>query len=228
MHRSILVDKMSNLQVLFEDRHLICVVKPYGVLSQGDGSTHSICDEISAYLSAKGESAQVYVVHRLDKTTGGVMVFAKTKEVAAKLSSLVAENKLYKTYMAVAQGKLHGVGTLTDLLYHDKFKNKTYVVKRKRQGVKHAQLEYTVVSGSKFCDSDVTLLEIKLLTGRTHQIRVQFASRKHPLVGDRKYGSMLKNDTIALWSYRLEFVHPVTKESVCVSAKPDSEIFSIF
>lgn len=220
---------MEKLNVLYEDEHLICVVKPYGVLSQGNEKTHSLCDDISQYLKDKGESGNVYVVHRLDKTTGGVMLFAKTKEMAAKMSVLVSEHKLHKTYYAVVCGALsHKSGALYDLLYHDKQKNKTYVVKRERKGVKEAKLCFVVHGTKTFCSQDVTKIEVLLITGRTHQIRVQFASRKHPLVGDKKYGSLVSNDTIALWSQKIDFVHPYTKEQIVISAQPDTEIFRLF
>lgn len=214
--------------VLYEDKHLICVKKPYGVLSQGNENTKSLCDDISHYLREKGECDTVYVLHRLDKTTGGAIVYAKTKLAASKMSTLIAENKLRKTYLCVTEGELQTEGgTLTDLLYHDKAKNKTYVVKRERKGVKKAELLYNTICTGEIDGEKISLVKVELKTGRTHQIRVQFASRRHPLVGDKKYGSKLKNDIIALWSHKLCFIHPVTKEQVCVCADPDSDIFNI-
>lgn len=220
---------MSDLQILFEDRHLISVVKPYSVLSQGNDSNHSIADDISDYLKAKGESADVYVVHRLDKTTSGVMVFAKTKECAARLSELISKGEFIKEYSAVLCGKVEQTeGELTDLLYHDKNKNKTYVVKRERKGVKKAKLSFKVQGYGVYSDSAVTMVDIKLHTGRTHQIRVQFSSRKHPLVGDRKYGSSVHSDTIALYSRKISFTHPFTKERICVQSEPIQGAFAVF
>jgi len=219
---------MNDLKILFEDEHLIGVVKPYGVLSQGNENTHSLCDDIKEYLRAKGESAQVYVIHRLDKTTGGVMLFAKTKEVAGKMSTLVQNGDFHKVYYAVVCGEVvHKTGALADLLYHDKQRNKTYVVKRERKGVKIAKLCYVSHGTAVYKDVPVTKVEVLLLTGRTHQIRVQFASRKHPLVGDRKYGSTIANDTIALWSHEINFKHPVTNECVKIIAEPDSDVFCV-
>lgn len=220
---------MNELKILFEDEHLICVVKPFGVLAQGNDSTHSLCDDISAYLKTKGEKGEVYVVHRLDKTTGGVMVFAKTKQTAGKLCELIAQNKLSKTYHAVVCGQVNSESSVyVDLLYHDKGKNKTYVVKRERKGVKKAELSFVVLNSAVYNDAVVTKVEVHLHTGRTHQIRVQFAHRKTPLVGDRKYGATVSDKTIALWSREISFSHPITSELVKVTADTDVGAFSAF
>lgn len=229
MHRFILENDMSELKVLFEDEYLIAVIKPYGVLSQGNESTKSIADDICTYLKEKGEIGEVFVIHRLDKTTGGVMIFAKTKEVAAKMSALIQSGEFHKLYYAVLCGEIaEKEGELTDLLYHDKGRNKTYVVKRERKGVKKARLSYNLLGVKEFLGTKVSKVEVRLLTGRTHQIRVQFASRKHPLVGDRKYGSTVMDKNIALWSKEIGFEHPMKKELVTVSAEPEHEVFNIF
>lgn len=229
MHRSILESDMSELRVLFEDEYLISVIKPYGVLSQGNENTKSIVDDICAYLKEKGERTEIFVVHRLDKTTGGVMVFAKTKEVAAKMSALIQNGEFHKVYCAVVCGEIaEKEGELRDLLYHDKGRNKTYVVKRERKGVKKARLSYNVLSVKDFAGTRVSKVEVRLLTGRTHQIRVQFASRKHPLVGDKKYGCTVSDKNIALWSKEISFMHPMKNELVTVLAEPEGEIFDIF
>ncbi len=220
---------MKKLQVLYEDRHLIAVVKPFGVLSQGNEKTRSICDEINEYLKAKGENSQAYVVHRLDKTTGGVMVFAKTKEAAGKMSTLIQNGGFHKEYLAVlCSVPDENSAELTDLLYHDKIKNKTYVVKRERKGVKKAKLSYEVLCESEYNSEKCSLVRVKLFTGRTHQIRVQFASRKLPLVGDRKYGTTIEDRTIALWSHRISFINPFSGENVEVSAETKDGAFSVF
>ena len=220
---------MSVLNILYEDEYLISVVKPYGVLSQGNENTKSICDDISQYLKSQGESSEVYVIHRLDKTTGGVMFFAKTKDMANKMSVIVQNHDFHKVYYAVVCGEVENrSGALADLLYHDKAKNKTYVVKRERKGVKKAQLCYVSHGSAEYNGKTVTKLEVLLITGRTHQIRVQFASRKHPLVGDRKYGTAIPDKTIALWSREVNFKHPVTGEYVKVTADPSEGAFLAF
>lgn len=229
MHNSILVADMSKLNILFEDEYLISVVKPYGVLSQGNENTTSICNDIAEYLKSKGESGQVYVIHRLDKTTGGVIFFAKTKDMAAKMSALVQKHDFHKVYYAVVCGEVKNrSGALADLLYHDKAKNKTYVVKRERKGVKIAQLCYVKHGSAQYNGQTVTKVEVLLITGRTHQIRVQFASRKHPLVGDKKYGTTIPDKTIALWSHEVNFRHPMTGEYVKVIADPSEGAFLVF
>ncbi len=220
---------MSGLQILFEDRHLIAVVKPFGVMSQGNEKTRSICDDINEYLSAKGENSEAFVIHRLDKTTGGVMFFAKTKVAAGKMSTLIQNGEFHKEYLAVLCGVPDEKSSeLTDLLYHDKGKNKTYVVKRERKGVKKARLFYEVLCEKEYKGALCSLVRVKLFTGRTHQIRVQFASRKFPLVGDRKYGASVEDKNIALWSHKISFTHPFSKENVEVSALPNEGAFGEF
>ena len=228
MHRAILSD-MGKLEILYEDKHLISVAKPFGVLSQGNEKTHSICDDINEYLKEKGENSQVFVVHRLDKTTGGVMFFAKTKVMAGKMSSLIQNGGFHKEYLAVlCSVPDEKSAELSDLLYHDKMKNKTYVVKRERKGVKKARLFYEVLAEGEYIGFECSLVKVKLFTGRTHQIRVQFASRKHPLVGDRKYGTQIEDKTIALWSHTITFPHPLTGENIEVSASTSDGAFSVF
>lgn len=229
LHRVILVDNMSDLDILYEDRHLIAVVKPFGVLSQGNENTYSICDEINEYLSSKGESSDVYVIHRLDKTTGGAMFFSKTKLMAGKMSTLIQNGEFHKEYLAVVCGEpAEKCDELSDLLYHDKLKNKTYVVKRERKGVKKAKLYYEVISTGEYAQNACSLVRVRLFTGRTHQIRVQFASRKNPLVGDKKYGTSVEDKHIALWSHKISFTHPLTKEKIEVSADTSIGAFSAF
>ncbi|MFQ8766707.1 MAG: RluA family pseudouridine synthase [Oscillospiraceae bacterium] len=144
--------------------------------------------------------ASIYPVHRLDQAVGGVMVFAKTERMAAKLSKAIQEGKLQKEYLAVLTKRPEeDSGELHDLLFHDRFKNKTFVVSKERKGVKKAALSYRVLAES----NGRCLVHVRLSTGRTHQIRVQFASRGCPLVGDGKYGSRVNAASPALWSYAL-------------------------
>ena len=150
------------------------------------------------------------------------MVYAKTKFAAAELSKQAGDRSMEKTYFAV----IHGVpseksGILEDLLFFDKMKNKSFTVKKERKGVKKALLSYRVVKEK----NDLALVEVKLMTGRTHQIRVQFASRKMPLLGDRRYGAKDESRIIALWSEEISFIHPATGERMSFHMLPDEEAF---
>lgn len=198
------------VQLIGEDEHIAVVLKPAGMLSEGEGRG----SVITALREMCG--TEIYPIHRLDKETAGVMVYAKNKKAAAKLSEQVRENKIHKKYYAVltAVPELKEA-TLEDLLFRDKQKNKTYVVKRMRKGVRDASLSYRVIGTNE----SFALADITLKTGRTHQIRVQFASRKMPLYGDGKYGG--GSGKLALFSYSLSFTHPVTGEQMCFTAKPD-------
>ena len=201
--------------VLYEDPHLLLVEKPMGISAQ-----ESADDCIPRRLAERGYN--VKVVHRLDKPTGGIMVYARTDKAAAKLSVLVGQHdRFQKEYLAVVQGcPEQSTGTLTDLLYHDVRRNKSYVVNRPRKGVREAKLDYTVLQ-TVLCGGDnLSLIQVHLHTGRTHQIRVQFASRQMPLYGDTRYGGA-KGEALGLWSHRLTFPHPFGKESLCAKSHPD-------
>ena len=195
------------MEILYEDSAVIVVVKEPGQLSEAaEGSPDSLITLLNDHFRQKGETAQAYPVHRLDRNVGGVMVYAKNKAAAARLSQAVQQNRLGKEYLAAVHGcPATAEGILEDLLWKDAGKNKTYVVTRMRKGVKPASLEYRVVERKE----DRSLVRIRLHTGRSHQIRVQFASRKWPLIGDGKYGAKDKEE-LALFSCRLAFPHPVT------------------
>ena len=157
------------------------------------------------------------------------MVYARTAKAAAALSAAVAARRVEKTYLAVCCGRPEqSAGTLRDLLYHDRARNKTYVVQRQRRGVKEAVLDYTVLAAAETDAGALTLLRIVLGTGRSHQIRVQFASRRLPLAGDAKYGSPLRSGGIALWSEALRFPHPETGEIMAFKAKPQGGVWELF
>lgn len=205
-----------SISILYEDKHLVVCLKPRGVLSQTDSKGSDAMPELLAAQCG----GVFYPVHRLDREVAGVMVYARTREAAAKLSRLVGDHeKFCKQYLAVAEGILREKeGVLEDLLFHDRFKNKTYVVDRMRGGVKAAKLSYRVLEEKE----GKSLLSICLYTGRTHQIRVQFSSRGLPLAGDRRYGAASGGD-IALFSASLTFPHPITREIITVSARPEAE-----
>jgi 23S rRNA pseudouridine1911/1915/1917 synthase len=192
-----------SVRILYEDAALIVCEKPVGVLSEG---------EMPALLQQETGCPSVSVVHRLDRGVGGVMVFAKTKESAAALSEAVRSHALRKEYLAVVRGiPAEQSATWTDLLFHDARTNKTYPVRRMRKGVREAILSYEVHATCADESGDLSLVSVQLQTGRTHQIRVQFATHKLPLVGDGRYGGK-GGSGIALWSHRLAFPHPKTGE----------------
>ena len=182
------------IEILEQTPQLVLCVKPVGVRAQGEAEA-----DLPALLKRQ-LGCEIYPVHRLDQAVGGVMVFAKTAPASAKLSQAIAGGTLQKEYLAVLErSPERAEGELSDLLFHDRTKNKTDVVSRQRKGVKEAKLAYRVLD----VQNGLCLVRIRLYTGRTHQIRVQFASRGMPLVGDGKYGSRKNAASPALWSYAL-------------------------
>ena len=205
--------------ILFEDKYVIVCQKPVGTLSQySDNTEDNMVFLLSAYLEEKGEKPYVGTLHRLDRGVGGVMVYSKNEAVTSKLTSLISQREFKKEYLCTVNGILEEKsGELVDLLFKDSSKNKSYVVKRMRKGVKEASLNYRVLEEK----DGLSLIHVKLNTGRTHQIRVQFSSRGYALLGDGKYGSRNSNVDIALWSHRIAFTHPITKKQIDVTAIPD-------
>lgn len=202
------------INILFEDGSILVCVKPAGTLSELSDAENSlpriICNERALDT--------LFPVHRLDREVSGVMLFAKTEDAAKKLSADVAERKIKKEYIAIVEGEIEKESdTLVDLLFKDSAKNKSYVVKRERKGVKKASLYYETIEKK----NGTTLVRIELHTGRTHQIRVQFSSRGHAVLGDRKYGSDIKSNEIALCSHKLTFNHPKTKKEMSFSYMPE-------
>ena len=212
------------MKILYEDKYLIVCEKPVGVESQISSKNKADMPTLLAqYRREKGEDDYIGVVHRLDTATGGAMIYSKRSDMTGKLSALVQSGDYKKTYLAVVHGEPEEKsGEMRDLLYHDKTKNKSFVSAKQRAGVKEAILNYKLIETVTNESSEkMSLVEIELVTGRTHQIRVQFASRKMPLVGDGKYGSRDNKATCALWSHKVEFTHPVTKKTVECKSLPD-------
>ncbi len=194
------------MKIIFEDSDIIVAIKPPHILSQSDSAGRENAVDILKELTG----GEVFPVHRLDKGVGGVMVFARNKASAAALSSQVSDRTMEKEYLATLCGEIEeDKGTLEDLLFFDRGKNKSFVVKRDRRGVKKALLEYECVSKGE----GKSLVRVRLITGRTHQVRVQFASRGYPLYGDRRYGGK-GEEGIALRSVRIAFLHPKTGEKM--------------
>ena len=183
------------MEILFEDKNLIICVKPVGLDSEKE-----MVDAIKEKYSG-----EIYTVHRLDKNVGGVMVYARNKHTAALLSKHIQDGNMIKEYVAMVHGTPDLNGDWEDLLWKDSTKNKVFVVKRERKGVKKARLEYTCL-----LQNTPSIVKIRLHTGRSHQIRVQFASRGFPLVGDHKYGSKDSSTNPMLFSCCITF--PYQKE----------------
>ena len=204
---------MNDLKIFYEDNHIIVVEKKANILSQADSTKDiDMLTIIKKYIKEKyNKPGNVYLglVHRLDRPVGGIMVFAKTSKAASRLSEEVRNHTLKKTYLAV----VHGILEKRDGVFSDYLKrigNGNTIVTTKNDG-KYSELHYKVLSYNK--KDKQTLVEINLITGRHHQIRVQFASRGYPLCGDQRYGKEDKTQ-IALYAYKLEFIHPVTKENM--------------
>lgn len=205
---------MENLEILYEDDAITVAVKPATMVSEqterGDG--------FADLLAARNRGGYIGVIHRLDRGVGGVMVYAREPRAAARLSAAVQAHAFGKEYLAWVHGTPEPRATLRDLLFHDRMKNKTFVVERERRGVKEAILDYENLKTRRDASGEArTLVSVRLHTGRTHQIRVQFAHRGHPLVGDGKYGARGDRCPIALFCHRLQFPHPVSGKMLTFS-----------
>ena len=217
---------MEKLKVIYEDNQIIVVEKKPNVPSQADKTGDlDLFTMVKEYIKEKyNKPGDVYLglVHRLDRPTGGIMVFARTSKAASRLSNSIREKQMKKTYLAVVDGILEKTeGTLEDYLYKDERHNISKVVKPEKKNAKLAKLNYKVLKVSE--KNKLSLIEINLHTGRHHQIRVQFANIGHSLFGDQKYGTRGKRKQIALWAYKLTLIHPVTKKEMTFIDEPDWE-----
>lgn len=224
-------------KILYEDQDVIVPVKPAGLEAQ---STHSfepdMVSEIRKHIARLSTQSStnpiapyVGVIHRLDKPVGGVMVYAKNQKAASALSKQVQNGKLKKTYCAVICGKpVDNVGEYVDFLRKEEGSNYSQIVDKSVDGSKKAELSYEIL-GTKVVDGqELSLAKIHLVTGRHHQIRVQFAGHGFPLLGDAKYGKSRRRQPLALWAMELTFVHPVTGEELSFSAQPEGSAFQSF
>ena len=175
------------MEILHTDKDLVVCVKPVGLDSES-GVPQALKEQLGG---------EIFPLHRLDQNVGGVMVYARTKAAAAALSKTIQTGQMVKEYIAKVHGTPEDAGVWTDLLFKDSRKNKVFVVKKARSGVKEAKLQYRHLGDG--------LVHVKLFTGRSHQIRVQFSSRGFPLVGDHKYGSRAKETAPMLFSCRISF-----------------------
>ena len=215
------------MELIYKDKQIIVCIKPVNTLSEGDGES-CLPTMLSRLLEEQGESnTEVLPVHRLDKETIGVTVYARTSAAAAALSKSITEGKMSKSYLAVAHGapKLPNA-TLDDLLFYDRARGKSFIVDRMRKGVKTASLTYEVLGSAE----GLSLLRVALHTGRTHQIRAQLSHLGNPLAGDRRYGAP-KSDvsTVALLAHTLSFPHPQSGKLLTFSAPvPSTHPWSLF
>ena len=216
---------MDELTILHEDNHIIVVMKPQGLPSCGDESgDDNMLDQVRRYVKEKyNKPGNVYIglIHRLDRPTGGIMVFAKTSKAASRLAEQMRSGDFEKKYLAVLVGvPKEAQGTLINYLKKNPVNNMVYICTQTTDGAKLASLDYKVLEEKGgYC-----LAEIMLHTGRTHQIRVQMAGISHPVYGDMRYGGeSAKKGNLALWAYSLSFTHPVTKERLRFLLEPPAE-----
>lgn len=223
---------MEDFIILHEDNHIIVVLKPQNVPSCEDESKDmDMLTMIKEYIREKyNKQGNVYLglVHRLDRPTGGVMVFAKSSKAASRLSEQLRDGDFEKRYLAVTVGvPREEKATLTHYMKKNAINNMVYVCPPTVQGAKFAELEYNVLEKN----SDLALVDVRLHTGRSHQIRVQMNAIGHPLYGDMRYGGeKAKKGHLALWAYYLSFTHPVSKERMVFRVQPpkDNTPWNIF
>ncbi len=198
------------IDILYSDKDICVCKKPRGILSEGE-SESDMPALLAKALAKEGQAPSIYPVHRLDRETEGLMVYAITKEAAAELSRQIREGELVKEYTAELCGiPEKSEDTLCDLVFYDRRQSRAFTVQRERKGVKTAKLSYRVIETK----DGYTKVRVHLYTGRTHQIRVQFASRGLPLRGDRRYGAPKDSGDFSLTSCYLKFRHPRTKKQL--------------
>lgn len=221
--------KVARVNVVYEDNHLLVVEKPYGVPSQadesGDNDMLSMC---KAYIKEKYQKpGDVYLglVHRLDRPARGLMVFARTSKAAARLSEQIRNGEFEKTYLAVlTAAPEQPEGEIWDFLYKNEGERMSRIVSEDTEGAKKAGLKYKVLD----CKGGLCLVRVKLLTGRFHQIRAQFAHKGCPLYGDMKYGSGGAKDNLALFAAGISLIHPTKGERLEFTLRPQHYPFDLF
>ena len=219
------------MQVVYEDNHIIIVSKRSGEIVQGDKTgDEPLSETVKQYIKEKyGKPGEVFlgVVHRLDRPVSGLVIFARTSKALTRLNKMFAEGDVHKTYWAITKNTpKEPEGTLTHWIVRNEQQNKSYAYDKEKPHAKKAILHYRVIGHS----DNYSLIEVRLLTGRHHQIRCQLAAMGCPIKGDLKYGAPRSNPdgSISLLSRRMEFVHPVSKENICVEAPlPDDPLWQL-
>ncbi len=214
---------MTKLNVLYEDNHIIVVEKKPNVLCQSDYTKDlDLLTMVKEYIKEEyHKPGNVYIglVHRLDRPVGGIMVFARTSKAASRLSKMISNHEMMKEYLLVCHGKLEKFGTMEDYILR---KDEVSVISKKEEG-KKAILDYEVLDYK----DDLSLVKVNLITGRHHQIRLQFVHRNHPLYGDNLYG-LKEKVPVCLFAYHLKFKHPVKDEIMEFKLLPTGEVWSKF
>ncbi len=215
---------MMSIKIIFEDDNIIVISKPCGISSQTNPDTDN---NVLSELMKTGYNGELYTVHRLDTGVGGVMIYAKNKRYAAKLSEYITSGLFEKVYYAVVTGEPEeATGRYQDILFKDSIKQKSFVIKKERKGAKKAALRYEVIKTLKFDDNILSLVRVYLETGRFHQIRCQFGSRKMPIIGDGKYGSKdNKAKNIALFSCKISYPSIDDKGIRVFRDIPDTDVY---
>lgn len=221
------MEKLPKINIIYEDNHLLVVEKPVNIPVQADSSNDLDLITILKDYRIKNENkkgdAYLGLVHRLDRPVGGIMVFAKTSKAASRLSDQIRQNLFHKTYYAVVDGTPPLKGNFCDYLVKNEKENISYVTTKDKG--KYSSLEYELIKTK----DNMSLVKINLITGRSHQIRVQFSARGYPLIGDSKYGVNKSNINIALYAQSIIFFHPITKEKLTFSLNlPKRYPFNIF
>lgn len=214
------------ITILYEDNHLLVVEKPVNIpVQEDDSGDRDMLTMLKEDLKRRyNKPGNVYLglVHRLDRPVGGVMVFAKTSKAASRLSDQLRKEEIDRRYLAVVRGKpKQHEAVLKHFLYKDRKKNQVFSVRKNHPEAKPASLDYRLISTA----DGMSLLDVRLHTGRSHQIRVQLSTENMPLYGDQKYGSHVntKGEQIALWAHTLELVHPTTKEPMTFISTPPAQ-----
>lgn len=208
------------MEILYLDSDIVVVKKPPFVPSQSDLSGDpDAMSETAKLLKDAGERTELYLIHRLDRVVGGLLVFARNKKACALLNAALAEGKITKEYLAVTDGVTEERGTFEDYLIKDAKTSRAHSVPKERKGAKYARLTYETVARANDGERSLSLVCVKLDTGRFHQIRIQFSTRRLPLLGDGKYGSKTNKCKVSLFAYRLTV--PTSKGMKTICAYPD-------